>query len=81
MKATVLDLRYRMKDVFRAIDRGESITVTYRGTVKARIVPAGEIVTAKSNADPAFGMWRDRKDLENPSEYVRKIRQPRIHDI
>ena len=29
MKASIVDLRYRMKDVLRAIDRGETVTVTY----------------------------------------------------
>jgi len=35
MNATIVDLRYRMKDVLRAIDRGETVTVLYRGKVKA----------------------------------------------
>ena len=37
MKATILDLRYRMKDVLRAIDRGEPVTVLFRGKEKARL--------------------------------------------
>ena len=35
MKATIVDLRYRMKDVLRAIDRGEIVTVLYCGKEKA----------------------------------------------
>ena len=27
--------------------------------------------------DPAFGIWRDRKDMSDVAAYVRKIRQPR----
>ena len=28
--------------------------------------------------DPAFGMWRDRTDLENVNEYVATLRQNRF---
>ena len=31
MDASIVHLRYRMKDVLRAIDRGETVTVLYRG--------------------------------------------------
>jgi prevent-host-death family protein len=40
MYTSIVDLRYRMKDVLRAIDRGETVTVTYRGREKARLVPS-----------------------------------------
>ncbi len=26
---------------------------------------------------PAFGMWADRKDMDDPAAYVRKLREPR----
>jgi antitoxin (DNA-binding transcriptional repressor) of toxin-antitoxin stability system len=39
MNATIGDLRYRMKDVLRAIDRGETVTVLYRGKAKAALMP------------------------------------------
>jgi antitoxin (DNA-binding transcriptional repressor) of toxin-antitoxin stability system len=42
MKSSVVDLRYRMKDVLKAIDRGETVTVLYRGKEKARLTPVGE---------------------------------------
>lgn len=79
MKATILDLRYRMKDVLRAIDRGESVTVLYRGKKKARLVPLSEDrKPAKASAHPACGIWADRDDVADPAAYVRKIRRPRF---
>ena len=39
MNASVLDLRRNMKDVIAALDRNESVTLTYRGRRKASIVP------------------------------------------
>jgi hypothetical protein len=35
MKATITDLRYRMKDILKAIDRNETVTIFYRGKEKA----------------------------------------------
>jgi antitoxin (DNA-binding transcriptional repressor) of toxin-antitoxin stability system len=79
MKASIVDLRYRMKDVLRAIDRGETVTVLYRGKEKAKLVPL-EKTQAKPRVEdlPFFGMWKDRKDMADPVAYVRKIRQNRL---
>jgi prevent-host-death family protein len=82
MKATILDLRYRTKDVLKAVERGETITVLHRGKEKARIVPVRSLRTgAKVRASEAFGMWKDRKDLNNVPKFVRKLRQSRFHDL
>ena len=81
MKASIVDLRYRMKDVLKAVDRGETVTVLYRGKEKAQLVP---IVAAKKNAlrsDPAFGMWAERKELKHPGQWLRNLRQGRRFDI
>jgi antitoxin (DNA-binding transcriptional repressor) of toxin-antitoxin stability system len=56
MKATILDLRYKMKDVLNALDKNEQVTVLYHGKVKGVIVPAnsdGKI--KKVNMHPFFG--------------------------
>ena len=80
MEASIVDLRYRMKDVLRAIDRGETVTVTYRGKEKARLVPSapasGRVLVNPSD-HPFVGMWKDREDMADPVAYVRKLRQPR----
>lgn len=82
MKATVRDLRYRTKDVLEAVDRGEVVTVLYRGKEKARLMP---LPTGSRGADlipgRAFGMWRDRRDLRDIPGYVRKLRRGRFHDL
>ena len=82
MKATVRDLRYRTRDVLKAVDRGEVVTVLYRGTEKARLMP---LRTGSLGADlipgKAFGMWRGRRDLRDVSGYVRKLRRGRFHDF
>ena len=80
MKASIVDLRYRMKDVLRAIDRGETVTVTYRGKEKARLVPVSAAVgrvLVNPRDHPACGMWKDREDMADPVAFIRKLRQPR----
>lgn len=83
MTATIVDLRYRMKDVLRAIDRGETVTVLYRGKEKARLtpVPAPPDVEGegarKTAAQPFFGLWSDRDDLADPASWLRTMREPR----
>ena len=80
MKASIVDLRYHMKDVLRAIDRGETVTVLYRGKEKAKLVPieSRPEKPMKSTDHPAFGMWKDREDMKDPSAWVRKIRRSRF---
>ena len=82
MKATILDLRYRMKDVLRAIDRGETVTVLYRGKEKARILPVtAESEPYKPSSHPFVGMWSKRKDMADVGAYVRKLRKPRFDGL
>ena len=83
MKASIVDLRYRMKDVLRAIDRGETVTVLYRGKEKAKLVPIAAKKKPKMKVEdhPFFGMWADREDMKDPAAYVRKIREPRFRDL
>ncbi len=78
MKATIVDLRYRMKDVLRAIDQGEKVTVLYRGNPRAEIVPVvPSATTAPLRDQPFFGMWAERGDMADPVAFVREIRKNR----
>jgi prevent-host-death family protein len=82
MKATVLDLRYRTKDVLKAVERGETVTVLYRGKEKARILPPpSEKQRTSLRTDEAFGLWKDRKDMRNVAAFVRNIRKGRFSDL
>jgi len=83
MNASILDLRYRMKDVLGAIDRGETVTVLYRGKVKAKLMPVvassgtSGTRTARTQDQPLFGLWKDREDLADPAAYIRNLRRNR----
>ena len=83
MKATFLDLRRRMKDVLRALDRGESVTLLYRGKERAVLVPAGRRKKegASLTALPFYGMWEDREEMRDVGRYVRRLRKGRVHAL
>ncbi len=80
MNATIVDLRYRMKHVLRAIDRGETVTVLYRGKEKAVLMPvpsAPDSGAPKTEDQSLFGLWKDRDDMNDPASYIRNLRLPR----
>jgi antitoxin (DNA-binding transcriptional repressor) of toxin-antitoxin stability system len=80
MNATIVDLRYNMKDVLRAIDRGETVTVLYRGKERAKLTPVPPAPgngAPKTKDQPLFGIWRDREDITDPASYLRHLRLPR----
>lgn len=56
MKATIVDLRYKMNDVLKALDRKEEVTVLYRGKVKGVLVPSREKTLTRMGEHPFFGM-------------------------
>lgn len=82
MNATIVDLRYRMRDVLSALDRGEPVTVLHRGKPRAKLVPTnpdGEAPSIRSL--PFAGMWRDREEMADPTAYVENLRKPRYADL
>jgi antitoxin (DNA-binding transcriptional repressor) of toxin-antitoxin stability system len=57
MEASVLDLRYRMKEVLKALDRGEEVQLTHRGRPKGSIRPKRAGGAGPRAAEhPFFGM-------------------------
>ena len=83
MKATVLDLRRRMREVLQALDRKESVTLLHRGKVKGVISPrnASSRKYASAAEHPAVGMWKDHDDMKDVEQYVRQIRRGRGHAL
>ena len=80
MKASILDLRRRMAEVLRALDRSEAVKILHRGRERAVLVPGGSAGedSAPVERHPAFGMWKDRKDMQNVAAHVRKLREGRF---
>ena len=85
MQATMLDLRRNPRAILEALDRNETVTLTVRGHKRGTIVPASSSHHPK-HADqikkhPAFGLWADRKEMQDVASYVRKLRQGRMHAV
>jgi prevent-host-death family protein len=78
MTVTAKDLRLKTSEILKRVQRGGSITVTLRGKPVARLISIlGEKSERELEDYAAIGMWADRKDMKDPSAWVRKIRQPR----
>lgn len=83
MKASMVDLRHKMKEILEALDRGEPVTVLYHGKERARMVPikGAPKCRPKAREHPTFGMWADDKEKEDVAAYVRKLRRGRYDDL
>ena len=80
MKATVVDLRYKMNDVLKALDRNEKVIVLYRGKVKGILIPSEPKKGFKITEHPFFGMSSQDTDKSVIDE-LNDLRKPRYDDI
>jgi hypothetical protein len=78
MKASIVDLRYKTKDILKALDRNESVTILYHGRVKGIIRPAREKSELKIVDHPFFGMSGESE--RTVLEELENLRKPR-HDL
>jgi antitoxin (DNA-binding transcriptional repressor) of toxin-antitoxin stability system len=79
MKASILDLRRRMADVLKALQRNEEVTLLRRGKVIAVIRPdKGRPAGGSAKGHGAFGMWADRADLADVGAAMARIRKGRF---
>ena len=78
MVVTAKQLRLQTSKILKTVQRAGSVTVTLRGKPVAKI---SSLVAKKPAKDlleyRAIGMWADRKDMKDPSAWVREIRKPR----
>ena len=83
MQASILDLRRRMAEILRALDRNEPIKILYRGRQKAILLPAGSPGSQQRRASslPAFGIWKDYNESADVAAHVRKLRKRRFDAI
>ncbi len=76
MKASVVDLRYRMSEVLEALERREKVSILYHGKVKGTIVPYTGESLRKISEHPFFGMAAS--DPESVDEVMKRLRQGRF---
>jgi prevent-host-death family protein len=79
MEITTKQLRIQPGRVISQVNNGQEITITYRGKACAKIIPINtkQNINLEEADNELFGMWKDRKDMENVDQYVRNIRKGR----
>ena len=75
MKASIVDLRYKTREILEALDRNESVTVLYHGRVRGVIQPAGKKPAARVAEHAFFGMRADA--AESVADEMERLRRPR----
>jgi len=78
MKASIVDLRYKTKEVLKALERNESVTVLYHGKVKGVITPVRDRSVVKVEDHSFFDM--NRKPEGTVLEELENLRKLR-HDL
>ena len=71
MVVTAKDLRFNISMLFDVLSKGEEIFITYRGKLRAKLIPQDNSTQDKDD-DKLFGMWKDR-DID-VDEMLRDIR-------
>jgi antitoxin (DNA-binding transcriptional repressor) of toxin-antitoxin stability system len=78
MKASVVDLRYRMNEILKAIDRNEEVTILYHGKVKGVIKPKISRDRRQITDHPFFGMYSSKETVH---EVMAKLRGGRYRAL
>jgi prevent-host-death family protein len=81
MKVTTKSLRTRTREILDCVDRGEPVTITYRGKPRAKLVSIEQEKAAaihRSEELPVFGMWSDHEELADVEHHVRQLRKGRF---
>ena len=76
MEASILDLRKHMSKVLDALDKNETVKLTYRGKQKAMIIPSTSQQPRDLTKNEAFGIWSDKEMSVETS--VRNLRKGRV---
>lgn len=75
MEASVVDLRYKMNEVLKALDRNEQVTILYHGKVKGVIKPMQPKTTQKVQDHPFFGVFKPEQiSVEEKMDQLRGSR-------
>lgn len=75
MTVTAKDLRFKISMLFDMLNKGEDITVTYRGEPKAKLVTIDSSFKKEEKSDAIFGMLKNEDS--SVDEVVRGMRKGR----
>ena len=75
MQATSVDMRYKTKQIFEALDRGEQVELLQRGKLKGRIIPSNNTKKCALEDNPYFGS--EKNDMRSVTEIMSDLRKSR----
>lgn len=78
MRATVVDLRYHMNDVLKALDRNEDVDILYRGKTKGVLMAKVSCTGKKVEEHSFFNMRGSGQSVEKEMD---RLRGGRCRDI
>jgi len=82
MKASVVDLRYKMKDVLKALRRNESVDILYHGKIAGTIFsPKKTFVKKDIKKHPFFGMHEKRHKNKSMETLIDELRGGRYRAL
>ena len=76
MEAKIIDLKYKMNEVLKALERNEKVVVKYRGKTKGIIHPEFNSMDKVIEDHPFFGMLRH--DNTHVNEIMARLRGSRF---
>lgn len=79
MKASIVDLRYRMNDILKALARNEDVNIYYHGKIKGVIKAVTKGKRKRATDHPLFGMLKD--DKRSVEEVMEELRGGRYRDL
>jgi antitoxin (DNA-binding transcriptional repressor) of toxin-antitoxin stability system len=71
MKASIVDLRYRMNEVLKALDRNEEVEILYHGKPKGILKPHVTPSATRVREHPFFNMRKAKKSVREQMEDLR----------
>jgi len=79
MEVSTKQLRIQPGKIITQVNKGLNVIITYRGKACAKIIPLKEreIANIEDTEDELFGIWKNRKDLENVEKIIRNMRKGR----
>jgi len=75
VETTIVDLRYKTKEILKALERNERVKILYHGKVKGIIMSAKTLPLKSVKEHKFFGMSKNRE--EPVSEVMEDLRGPR----
>lgn len=83
MNISVKTLPKRLPDVLAALKKNERVVLSNDGEEVALLqpLPDSDNELKRFTNSPLFGLWENREDLSDPSQWVRSIRKPRFPDF